>query len=82
MPKFPAKLVFTDTEIKPLECLVLPIGESRRKTVGNFLPRLARLGGYLNRTRDMPPDNIALGRGMARLTDIHIGYCLAKDVGN
>jgi len=76
MPEFPAKLVFTDTEIKPLECLVLLIWESRRKTVGNFLPR------HLNRTRDMPPDNIALGCGMARLTDIHIGYCLAKDVGN
>jgi hypothetical protein len=81
-PELPAKLVFTDTEIKLLERLVPLKGESRRKTIGNFLLRLARLGGYLNRTRDMPPGNIVLWRGMARLTDIHIGYCLAKDVGN
>ena len=81
-PELPAKLVFTDTEIKLLERLVPLKDESRRKTVGNFLLRLARLGGYLNRTRDTPPGNMVLWRGMARLTDIHIGYCLAKDVGN
>jgi len=25
---------------------------------------------------------MVLWRGMARLTDIHLGFCLAKDVGN
>ena len=45
--------------------------------------RLARLGGYLNRKRDAPPGNMVLWRGMARLTDIHLGYCMARgDVGN
>ena len=44
--------------------------------------RLARLGGYLDRTRDSPPGNMVLWRGMARLTDIHLGFTLAKDVGN
>jgi len=71
-PELPAKLVFTDTEIKLLERLVPLKSELRRKTVGNFLLRLARLGGYLNRTRYTPPGNILLWRGMARLTHIHI----------
>jgi hypothetical protein len=81
-PDLPASLVFTETEIKLLEHLV-PVKEaSRKRTVGQFLIRLARLGGYLNRTRDAPPGNMVLWRGMTRLTDIHLGYCLAKDVGN
>lgn len=80
-PELPAKLVFTDTEIKLLEYLVPLKGGSKRKTVGNFLLRLTRLDGYLNRTRDSPPGNMVLWRSMARLTDIYIGYWLAKDVG-
>ena len=81
-PDLPARLVFTDTEITLLEHLIPMKGESRKKTVGDFLIRVARLGGYLNRTRDAPPGNMVLWRGMARLTDIHLGFCLAKDVGN
>jgi hypothetical protein len=81
-PDLPAGLVFTETEIKLLEHLVPAKEGSRKRTVGQFLVRLARLGGYLNRTRDAPPGNMVLWRGMARLTDIHLGFCLAKDVGN
>ena len=81
-PELPASLVFTDTEITLLERLAPAQGRSRRKTIGNLLIRLARLGGYLNRTRDAPPGNMVLWRGMARLTDIHLGFSLAKDVGN
>ncbi|MBX3356609.1 MAG: IS4 family transposase [Phycisphaeraceae bacterium] len=81
-PDLPVKLVFTNSEINLLERLVPVNDGSRKKTVGNFLTRLARLGGYLNRARDAPPGNMVLWRGMARLTDIHLGYCLAKDVGN
>ncbi len=81
-PDLPARLVFTDTEIKLLEHLVPMKEGSCKRTVGHFLIRLARLGGYLNRTRDAPPGNMVLWRGMARLTDIHLGFSLAKDVGN
>ena len=81
-PDLPARLVFTETEIKLLEHLVPMKDGSRRKTVSAFLTRLARLGGYLDRTRDPPPGNMVLWRGMARLTDIHLGFNLAKDVGN
>jgi hypothetical protein len=81
-PELPAKLVFTDTEIKLLEHLVPAKDGATKKTVGRFLTLLARLGGYLNRKRDAPPGNMVLWRGMARLTDIHLGFMLAKDVGN
>jgi hypothetical protein len=81
-PDLPANLVFTETEIKLLEHLVPVKGGSRKKTVGQFLIRLAKLGGYLNRTRDAPPGNMVLWRGMNRLTDIHLGFTLAKDMGN
>jgi hypothetical protein len=81
-PELPAKLVFTDTEITLLERLVPMKDGLRKRTVGRFLIRLARLGGYLDRTRDPPPGNMVLWRGMARLTDIHLGFTLAEDVGN
>jgi hypothetical protein len=81
-PELPAKLVFTDTEIQLLEHLVPAKYESRKRTVGDFLIRLARLGGYLNRKRDAPPGTMVMWRGMARLTDIHLGYSMARDVGN
>ncbi len=81
-PELPAKLVFTDVEIKLLEHLVPRKDGATKKTAGRFLTLLARLGGYLNRTRDAPPGNMVLWRGMTRLTDIHLGYCLARDVGN
>lgn len=81
-PELPAKLVFTDMEIKLLEKLAPTENGSGQQTVGDFLIRLARLGGYLSRKDDGPPGNMVLWRGMARLTDIHIGYSLARDVGN
>lgn len=81
-PELPATLVFTDVEMKLLEHLVPAKDGSDQQTVGDFLIRLARLGGYLNRTRDAPPGNMVLWHGMARLTDIHLGYCLGRVVGN
>lgn len=81
-PDLSATLVFTDTEIKLLEHLIPAENGNKKATVGDFLTKLARLGGYLNRKRDGPPGNMVLWRGMARLTDIHLGYCLGRDVGN
>jgi hypothetical protein len=81
-PELPAKLVFTATEIKLLEHLIPAKDKTKKKTVGIFLIKLARLGGYLNRKRDGPPGNMVLWRGIVRLTDIHLGYCLGRDVGN
>ena len=81
-PRLPATLVFTDTEIKLLGHLIPAENNTIKKTVGYFLTKLARLGDYLNRKSDGPPGNLVLWRGIARLTDIHLGYCLGRDVGN
>jgi hypothetical protein len=51
-------------------------------TLSDYIIKIARLGGYLARARDPAPGNIVLWRGLARLTDIAIGYSLhAKNCG-
>ena len=42
-----------------------------------YLIKVARLGGYMARTRDPPPGTIVIWRGLARLTDIALGATLA-----
>ena len=81
-PTLPVQLVFTETEIHLLDHLIPMNDGSHGKTVGAYLTRLARLSGYLNRARDAPPGNMVLWRGMTRLTDIHLGFTLAQNVGN
>ncbi len=45
--------------------------------------KIARLGGYLARSRDPPPGNIVMWRGLSRLTDIMLGLTIAGElVGN
>jgi hypothetical protein len=56
--------------------------KSGQKTLSSYITKLARLGGYLARAADPPPGNTVMRRGLARLTDIEIGFELAKNVGN
>jgi hypothetical protein len=42
---------------------------------------LARLGGYLDRTSDCPPDHQVIWRGMTRLADMIVGYQLVRECG-
>jgi hypothetical protein len=52
-------------------------------TLSHYIIKIARLGGYLARAPDPAPGNIVMWRGLARLTDIAIGYSLrAENVGN
>ena len=54
-------------------------------TVGEVALALGRLGGHLNRKGDGSPGWLTLWRGWQKLSQIHIGYQLArelKDVGN
>ena len=49
----------------------------------NCIKRMAKLGGYLARVSDPPPENLVIWRGFSRLNDIHLGMLLAKgNVGN
>jgi hypothetical protein len=80
----PASFALTPIELRLLDRLVsdketVPSG---KKTLSAYITKVARLGGYLARASDSPPGNTVMWRGLARLTDIVIGYELAKDVGN
>jgi hypothetical protein len=82
-PKTSADTVFTNTEIAILNRLA---GETRQpapQNLAHYVLTIARLGGYLDRNSDGPPGNMVLWRGLARLTDIHIGVEISKElVGN
>ena len=78
-------VALTPVETRLLDTL---IPESKAKlqrngTLSRYLTKIARLGGYLARSKDPPPGNIVMWRGLARLTDIELGYLVAtKVVGN
>ena len=51
--------------------------------IGRYAVKIARLGGYLARSRDPPPGNIVMWRGLSRLTDIMLEMTMAGElVGN
>lgn len=78
-PEAPARLAFTPIEVELLDKL----GPAPRTEVHHSKPsitscliQLARLGGYLARASDPPPGNTVIWCGMARLTDIELGFSL------
>lgn len=79
-------LVFTPLEVELLNQLAVNrhlTDPQRSPSLQSCLRQLARLGGYLDRAHDPPPGNTVVWRGMARLTDIAIGFQLgAQLVGN
>lgn len=50
------------------------------KTLSYYLNKIAILGGYMNRTSDPPPGNIVMWRGLARLTDIRLGFSIGMNM--
>jgi hypothetical protein len=74
-PSAAPTLALTQLELNLLDRL----GKQRAApspTLSHYLHRIARLGGYLGRANDPPPGNIVMWRGLARLTDIAIGYSI------
>jgi len=77
----------TDLEQRLLDRLV-PTPEilktpSRGSHLSPYVTKLAKLGGFLARTRDGPPGNTVIWRGLVRLTDIELGFDLGQElVGN
>ena len=59
-------------------------GKQRRPAVlSRYLVKVAQLGGYMARAKDSPPGNTVMWRGLARLTDIELGFLLGVNlVGN
>ena len=81
----PAKVALTKDEIKILDHVIKnkPTVGAAKRTLSFYINKIARLGGYLNRASDPPPGNIVMWRGLARLTDLELGFQLgAEFVGN
>ena len=73
-------LALTKGEIALLDRLVPDKAQAppSAKTLSFYLIKVARLGGYLARTRDPPPGNTVIWRGLSRLADITLGAKLAN----
>lgn len=74
-------IALTRLEVKLLDQLVKDKDacKSGRKTLTDYLTKIAQLGGYLARKTDPPPGNMVMWRGLARLTDIELGFILASE---
>ena len=86
-PNASPSLALTWVEAALLDRLVPDLDRQprRKKTLSNYLLKIARLGGYLARASDPPPGNTVMWRGLSRLTDIKLGATLGRTqqlVGN
>jgi len=77
----PPKFALTPLELELLDRLVKDKGTTtpRRRTLSHYLTKIAQLGGYLARAHDPPPGNMVMWRGLARLTDIELGFALSSE---
>jgi hypothetical protein len=78
-PEAPPELALTKIEIGLLDELLKDSSPSSppKNNLSTYLTKIARLGGYLGRANDSPPGNTVMWRGMARLTDIALGFAIA-----
>lgn len=82
-PTAPPTLALEDTEMRLLGRLVKDSNPPRARTLVHDLIKIARLGGYLARANDPPPENTVMWRGLSRLTDTLLGAMIgAGIVGN
>jgi hypothetical protein len=76
----PQHLALTSLEVALLDRLVADReGRRKQKSLPDYLTKIAQLGGYLARANDPPPGNMVMWRGLARLTDIELGFALATE---
>lgn len=82
--EMPVAAVFSEPECQVLDHLVPDRDRdpTKPKSLSLYIIKMARLGGYLARTSDLPPGNIVMWRGLSRLTDIMLGVETARFVGN
>lgn len=81
-PPLPAEIALTPPEILLLDQLVKDtVKTANAEPLTRYTVKLAQLGGYLARANDPPPGNTVIWRGLRRLTDIQLGFELAKNCG-
>jgi len=84
-PAASPSVALTSIETHVLDLLIpdRAVGKPQSATLGSYLIKIARLGGYLARAKDPPPGNAVMWRGVSRLTDIELGFVMgAQLVGN
>jgi hypothetical protein len=79
-PELPPTIALNATETSLLDELIKtkPANSSTTPTISDYVIKIARLGGYLNRASDPPPGNMVMWRGMSKLNDIHLGFLLGR----
>jgi hypothetical protein len=79
-PELPPAIALNATETSLLDELIKtkPANSSTTPTISDYVIKIARLGGYLNRASDPPPGNMVMWRGMSKLNDIHLGFLLGR----
>lgn len=79
-PGLSPAIALDTTEVYLLDQLVKtkPGQCHREATISDYIIKIARLGGYLNRASDPPPGNMVMWRGLSKLNDIHLGFLLGS----
>lgn len=77
-PDAPPGTVLTTAEINALDRIDAARARPRlhRRALADYLLQVAMLGGYLARSRDPPPGNMVVWRGLTRLHDIALGITI------
>lgn len=77
-PEAEPETVLTPAEIATLDGIDAARAKPRiqRRTLATHLLQIAMLGGHLDRSRDPPPGNIVVWRGLTRLNDIAFGIAI------
>ena len=73
-PDAPPEVAFTAAEVAVLDRIAGAAPPASRRTIAHYLLEVAKLGGYLARAKDPPPGNLVIWRGLARLTDMLLGF--------
>lgn len=78
-PNAKPELAFTKKELEVLDAVPNNKfnGNVQNKSLYHYLNKVAKLGGYMNRTSDPPPGNMIMWRGLSKLADIKIGFNMA-----
>ena len=71
-------VVFTDTELRLLEQTMPSSRKTAPRDLKFFVTAVARLGGYLDRSRDAPPGTTVIWRGFERLRTLVDGFEMAN----
>ena len=79
-PDAPPEVAFTPAEIAVLDRAAGGPPRAAKRTISHYLLAVAKLGGYLARTKDPPPGNMVVWRGLTRLADILLGSELHSEV--